>query len=84
MAKDKKNKEFEEFAEEVAEEAAPVVVAPVATPEPEKPRALNVSFDQWCTRRGVKIHHRRGRRAFAGDADRGRPADEWDELFKNY
>lgn len=59
------------------------VTAPEATPAPAPVKKL-ISFEQWAAQRGLKAHHRGGRRAFVRDADYPRTLEAWDVCFKDY
>lgn len=48
------------------------------------PRKKKISFDVWATRRDVKLHHRRGMKAFVSNPNLPRTLEEWDSLFIDY
>lgn len=80
MAKDKK---FEEDIEHVVAAEVPEPAAAVPAPHISPPIQRPITFEQWATRRGAKVHHRRGLKAFAKD-DAARPMEAWDILFDGY
>jgi hypothetical protein len=42
------------------------------------------TFEQWAARRGVKVHHRGGLRAFIKNSTKPRTLEDWDLGFKGY
>jgi hypothetical protein len=78
-----KEEEAEKPKKRAYKKAEPEVVLVAAKEEKAMPDK-RYSFEQWASRNGVPVRHRRGMRAFVKNPDSNRTLVAWTECFKGY